>query len=88
MLDSSSHRLRQAAQEFKRRRVWVLIGGVFLIVVWGIGGRLIDRAALGKETAEAAIPTVVTIKPNAAGAAEDLVLPGNVQAYNQAAIFA
>jgi RND family efflux transporter MFP subunit len=88
MLDSSSQRLRQAARKVMKRRSWVIIAIVLAIAVTGIGARLIGRAILGRETTASAIPTVFTIKPEMGAAGDDLVLPGNVQAYNQASIFA
>jgi RND family efflux transporter MFP subunit len=65
-----------------------VLGLVLLVAVTGIGIRLVARAALSRQTVEIGIPTVVTVKPRAGAATEDVVLPGNVQAYNQASIFA
>ncbi|MDR3414982.1 MAG: efflux RND transporter periplasmic adaptor subunit [Nevskia sp.] len=59
-----------------------------LLAVWGIFSRVSARAALGKETAAAAIPTVLTVKAARATGAEQLVLPGSVQAYYEAPIYA
>jgi RND family efflux transporter MFP subunit len=58
------------------------------LAVWGIVSRVSGRATLAEQTAELAIPTVSTIKPTPASAGEQLVLPGSVQAYNEAMIFA
>jgi multidrug efflux pump subunit AcrA (membrane-fusion protein) len=58
------------------------------LAAWGIVGRVSGRAALATDTAEHAIPTVTTIKPQPGSAAEQLVLPGSVQAYYEAMIFA
>ncbi len=46
------------------------------------------RASLGKETAEGSIPTVITVTPNRTPLGEELVLPGTVQAYIEAPIYA
>jgi len=46
------------------------------------------RSSLGKETAEVAIPMVVTVTPNRTSLGEELVLPGTVQAYIEAPIYA
>jgi RND family efflux transporter MFP subunit len=58
------------------------------LAAWGIASRLSQRATLTADTAQLAIPTVSTIKPTPSSAAEQLVLPGSIQAYNEAMIFA
>jgi RND family efflux transporter MFP subunit len=58
------------------------------LAAWGIISRVSERATLAKDTAEIAIPTVSTVKAVSSSAAEQLVLPGSVQAYNEAMIFA
>src|SRR6266702_5813177 len=58
------------------------------LAAWGIVSRVSERATLATDTAELAIPTVSTINPTPSSAAEQLVLPGSVQAYNEAMIFA
>jgi multidrug efflux pump subunit AcrA (membrane-fusion protein) len=58
------------------------------LAAWGIVSRVSERKALATDTAELAIPTVSTIKPSPGSAPEPLVLPGSVQAYNEAMIFA
>jgi len=47
-----------------------------------------ERSVLARDTAELAIPTVSTIEPTPVSVAQQLVLPGSVQAYNEAPIFA
>jgi len=66
----------------------IVLGLVLFIAISGIAVRLISRALLGQETAEAAIPTVTIAKPSRSSDGEALVLPGTVQAINQAAIYA
>ncbi len=56
--------------------------------IWGEISRVLARAALSKETAETAIPTVATVTAKPSTLAEDLVLPGAVQAYVEAPIYA
>jgi RND family efflux transporter MFP subunit len=58
------------------------------LAAWGIISRVSARATLATDTAELAIPTVSTIRAMPSSAAEELVLPGSVQAYNEALIFA
>jgi RND family efflux transporter MFP subunit len=72
------------------------IGRVILIVViiavviaaWGVVSRNIARAALGKQTIADAVPTVITTKPGHGASGEALVLPGSVQAFFDAPIYA
>ncbi|MBV8063642.1 MAG: efflux RND transporter periplasmic adaptor subunit, partial [Nevskia sp.] len=59
-----------------------------LLAAWGIVGRVVSRNALAKETAESAVPTVITVKPGHSDSGEDLVLPGSVQSYYEAPIYA
>ena len=59
-----------------------------LIVVVGVGIRIYRTHSLQAVANDSAIPTVSVIHPKASGDADALVLPGNVQAYNSAAIFA
>jgi len=55
---------------------------------WGLAERHGARAELGAATERMAIPTVVLTKPVRGAGAEELVLPGDVQAYEEAPIFA
>lgn len=76
----SDSRLRQYA--------WIALVIAIVLIVWGIVSRVSARNALSRETAIAAAPTVVTVKPTVAPASEGLVLPGTVQAYYEAPIYA
>ena len=71
-----------------RRYLWVAIALVLLLAVWGILSRLLTRNALAREAHEAAIPTVITARPQQGPAADTLALPGSVQAYYEAPIYA
>jgi RND family efflux transporter MFP subunit len=71
-----------------RRYVWLLIAVALIIAVWGIVSRLSARTALEKQAATAAVATVTTAKPNSGPGAEKLVLPGSVQAFYEAPIYA
>jgi len=59
-----------------------------LVVVAGISVRSGATRDLAAVSQEAAVPTVTTIAPDRSGAAGALVLPGNIQAYNSAPIYA
>src|SRR6266478_4225367 len=71
-----------------RRYAFAALGIALGLAVWGIVSRVSARATLATDTAALAIPTVSTIKPTHGRAAEALVLPGSVQAFNEALIHA
>ena len=58
------------------------------VVGLGIASRIHATNELKQVAADAAIPTVAVVMPATASEGDALVLPGNVQAYNSAAIFA
>jgi RND family efflux transporter MFP subunit len=74
----------------KRVRRYALIALIAAIAlgIWGEVSRVLARSALGKDTAESAIPTVVTVKAERSTLGEELVLPGAVQAFVEAPIYA
>src|SRR2546422_6893918 len=76
----SNSRLRQYA--------WIALAIALVLAVWGIVSRVRARNVLSTETAVAAAPTVATVRPTSAPATESLVLPGSVQAYYEAPIYA
>jgi len=61
----------------------LMVAGAFALV-----RRVTERGALAKETERLAIPTVGVIKPAAEPASDELVLPAQLQAYVESAIFA
>ena len=67
-----------------------LIVLVFLLLAGGfsVARRLTERGALAKETERLAIPTVGVTTPNTDSAADQLVLPAQLQAYVESAIYA
>ncbi|MBV9620705.1 MAG: efflux RND transporter periplasmic adaptor subunit [Gammaproteobacteria bacterium] len=72
----------------RRRYVWLLLALALLIAVWGVASRLVARSALEREARQAAVPTVTVTKPQRNPGADALVLPGTVQAYYEAPIYA
>jgi membrane fusion protein, multidrug efflux system len=65
---------------------------VVLVVLLLAGGfsvarRLTERRALAKETERLAVPTVAVTKPGAEPASDELVLPAQLQAYTESAIY-
>jgi RND family efflux transporter MFP subunit len=75
------------ARKIRRYALLALIVAV-LLGVWGEVSRVRARTALGKETSESAMPTVVTVTASPSSLGEELVLPGAVQAYIEAPIYA
>jgi len=61
----------------------LMVAGAFALV-----RRVTERGALAKETERLAIPTVGVIKPATEPASDELVLPAQLQAYVESAIFA
>src|SRR6267378_2267701 len=58
------------------------------LFAWTIVSRAMTRVALREQTIATATPTVATIRPQHGPADEELVLPGTVQAHNEAPIYA
>jgi RND family efflux transporter MFP subunit len=74
----------------ERLRRYVLIGlcVAVLLAAWGILSRLMARNALEQQAAEAAIVNVAIVNPSRGPASDTLVLPGAVQAFYEAPIYA
>jgi RND family efflux transporter MFP subunit len=58
------------------------------VVLWGLGSRMKDKTALENLKQEQAIPTVSAIQPALRQDAQVLTLPGNLQAYYSATVYA
>jgi RND family efflux transporter MFP subunit len=82
--DASDKNLRHKI----RRYSLILLVVALCLAVWGEVSRVRARASLGKDAAQAAILTVITVTPNRTPLGEELVLPGSVQAYVEAPIYA
>jgi RND family efflux transporter MFP subunit len=67
-----------------------IIGGVLLLilVVWGILSRILEENRLQKATDEQAVPVVALVDAKSSPAEQELVLPGNVQANYDTAVYA
>ena len=61
---------------------------VALVVIWGISSRRKANAQLSQETQDLAIPTVSVIHPKAGAPQQEIVIPGDMQPYTDAPIFA
>jgi RND family efflux transporter MFP subunit len=71
-----------------RRFIWIVLAVALILALWGVVSRVRSRAALAHATAAAAIPVVTTVQPTPSPATDELVLPGNVQAFIEAPIYA
>jgi RND family efflux transporter MFP subunit len=61
---------------------------VALVVLWGISSRRQANAQLSVETHDLAIPTVSVIHPKLGAPQQEIVIPGDMQPYTDAPIFA
>ena len=84
MSDATTH---PQLQRLKRFALYVLVTAIVL-AAWGIYSRLQARAALTGEARAAAVPFVDVVLPVKSNLANELVLPGNVQAFTDAPIYA
>src|SRR3984957_11199366 len=72
----------------------LVIGGITLIVllglaiIYGVRSRATAEGDLKRSTAAAAIPSVNVTHPSGGSAAEEIVLPGNTQAFTDTPIYA
>ncbi|HXP67119.1 MAG TPA: efflux RND transporter periplasmic adaptor subunit [Steroidobacteraceae bacterium] len=71
-----------------RRYAWIALIIAVALGIWGEVSRVIARSSLGKETIESSMPTVVTVRAERSSVGEELVLPGAVQAFIEAPIYA
>ncbi len=68
--------------------ILVVLAIAAILVASGIIPRLHARAALRQQTDLAAEPTVTVIRPERSAPSEEVVLPGNIQAFIDAPIYA
>jgi RND family efflux transporter MFP subunit len=77
-----------------RRSRGPLVGAALLVLVaialafWGISTRAKALSVVTSETREAAVPTVAVLTPEKGAPQQDIVLPGTMQAFTDAAIYA
>jgi RND family efflux transporter MFP subunit len=71
-----------------RRYSIILLIVALILGAWGEISRVMARSALTKEAAAAAVITVITVAAKSSSAGEELVLPGSVQAFIEAPIYA
>ena len=77
---------------FRRRTsilvVAVALAAVALLIYSGIHSRAVGESRLTQRTQEAAIPTVAVVFPKEGAPTQEIVLPGNTQAFSDAPIYA
>jgi RND family efflux transporter MFP subunit len=61
---------------------------VAVVVIWGISSRRAANAQLSQETHDLAIPTVSVIRPQLGAPQQEIVIPGDMQPFTDAPIFA
>lgn len=77
-----------------RTRFGPIVGGLILLIVavglalWGINGRANTLSVVTKETRDAAVPTVRVIHATQGAASQEIVLPGTIQPFTDAPIYA
>jgi len=71
-----------------------VVGGVVLlaaaigVVLWGVSTRTRALGVVTRETREMAVPAVAVVSPERGAPEEEIVLPGTMQAFSDAAIYA
>ncbi len=82
------------SEETKKRGLGPAVGGLLLLVValgvafWGISTRAKALSEVTKETRETAIRSVAVIVPERGAPRQEVTLPGTLEAYTDAPIFA
>jgi RND family efflux transporter MFP subunit len=76
-----------------RRRTAILVAAaalalLALVIYSGIHSRAVAEARLEQRTQEAAIPTVAVVFPREGAPTQEIVLPGNTQAFSDSPIYA
>jgi len=78
------------SSEFRHigRYALILLALAIILGLWGVASRVHSRNELGQQTAAEAVPVVIVETPQPSPASEDLQLPGSVQAFYEAPIYA
>jgi len=85
-LSSAAHGAQKSGHGLLIAIIAVII--VIAIVVAGVVPRLRAKAALRVETNSLAVPEVMVIQPKRGSTAQEIILPGNIQAFIDAPIYA
>jgi RND family efflux transporter MFP subunit len=68
--------------------VAAVLAAIALLIYSGIHSRAAAESRLTKQTEEAAVPTVAVVFPQEGSPTQEIVLPGNTQAFSDAPIYA
>ncbi len=74
-------------RRLKRVGLYALVAAL-IVAAWGIFTRVQSRAALRHDAQQSAVPVVIVTTPKHSDVGDELVLPGDVQAYIDAPIYA
>src|ERR1700724_2252251 len=90
MLDGKESGAAAAQPRSGRGALWAIVALLIVaaIVVAGIIPRRRARAALKDRTDELAVPTVSVIHPKLGAPQSEVILPGNIQAFEDSPIYA
>jgi RND family efflux transporter MFP subunit len=88
MHDDPSEQDKQRMKHRARQILLLIALLAVVLAVWGVASRLIARGHLKSRTSNDAELAVVTVKPTLSDADDELVLPGNLQAFIEAPIYA
>jgi RND family efflux transporter MFP subunit len=72
----------------RNRQLWGLLVVALILASWGEVHRVMARTTLRQKTADEATLIVMTVAPTRSASGEELVLPGTVQAFTEAPIYA
>jgi len=67
---------------------FTLLVGAVVLAILGIVPRVRARTALRRQTEELAAPAVIVARPQPGRLSQDLILPGNIQAFTDSPIYA
>jgi RND family efflux transporter MFP subunit len=67
---------------------FIVLGILALLIVRGIHSRAVDEQELKRSTQQAAIPNVTATHPTGGSESQEIVLPGNTQAFTDTPIYA
>jgi RND family efflux transporter MFP subunit len=88
MAKSLPNTLQLPAPRSRNRQLWGLLVVALTLATWGEVHRVMARTTLRQKTAADATLIVMTVAPTRSASGEELVLPGTVQAFTEAPIYA
>lgn len=80
--------LRRALPNHLRAKAWMALAAAIGVVAWGLFVRMGEKAALASVVREQSIPSVRVLQPENRTGTENLTLPGTLQAFYSASVYA